>query len=509
MIADLPQRRRKIARLAGEQEADICLIAEGCYPYVPGGVSTWIDWLMRSMPARRFAVVALLAAPSKTPPRYKFPDNLVDFSEIILSPPGSARIAAERLGRNAKDIQKPLYTFMEEGGLDALGNLTRSVQKLQAAGVDATRFVRSREAYDQVRAHYLTRMPEASFIDFYWGWRSIVQSVISTIQAPIPRAKAYHAISTGYAGLFQARAHIETGRPTLVTEHGIYTNERRMEITLATWIRQGLRRRISVHNEFPDIDGLWEGTFEAISRTCYDASDRITTLYGANSQVQASDGAAPEKLVVVPNGVDVEGYAGMSRAGADQRPTIALIGRVAPIKDIKSYIKSVDLIRQAVPDILALVIGPTDEDEDYFRECEALVAKLGLVEHIRFTGMAKIKDWLPSIHVLLLTSLSEAQPLIILEGGAAGIPFVTTNVGACEEMLLGAADETPNLGPGGILVGLVDPQAIADGAISLLTDKERRTRFGDNLRRRVNKYYRAETVMAQYSTLYDSVLEAR
>lgn len=509
MIKGLPQRRREVARLAGEPEVDICLIAEGCYPYVPGGVSTWIDWLMRSMPQRRFAVVALLASPSKTPPRYQFPDNLVGFSEIILSPPGAPRIAAERLGRIGSEMQKPLYTFLQEGGLEALGDLSRTVQTLQEAGVDATRFVRSREAYEQVRAHYLSRMPEASFIDFYWGWRSIVQSVISTIQAPIPRAKAYHAISTGYAGLFQARAHIETGRPTLVTEHGIYTNERRMEITLATWIRQGLRRRMSVHNEFPDIDGLWEGTFEAISRTCYDASDRITTLYGANSQVQASDGAAPEKLAVIPNGVDVSGFGDIGRANPDQRPTIALIGRVAPIKDIKSYIKSVDLIRQAVPDILALVIGPTDEDEDYFKECEALVAKLGLSEHVRFTGMARIRDWLPSIHVLLLTSLSEAQPLTILEGGAAGIPFVTTNVGACQEMLLGAADEKPNLGPGGILVGLVDPQAVADGTIALLTDTQMRTRFGDNLRQRVNTYYRADTVAAQYSALYDAVLEAR
>src|SRR5690606_41132931 len=67
---------------------------------------------------------------------------------------------------------------------------------------------------------YLKRMPEASFIDFYWGWRSIVQSVISTLQAPIPKAKLYHAISTGYAGLFQARAHLETRRRTVVTEHG-------------------------------------------------------------------------------------------------------------------------------------------------------------------------------------------------------------------------------------------------------------------------------------------------
>lgn len=508
MIAELSERRLQVARLVPDNGADICLIAEGCYPYVPGGVSTWIDWLMRSMPELRFAVVALLATPSTTPPRYKFPENLVHYSEIILSPNGPTRIAAERLGKIGLELQAPLYNFLEQGGLESLGDLTAAVRRLRAKGIDATRFVRSREAYEQVRAHYLKRMPQASFIDFYWGWRSLVQSVISTLQAPIPPAKVYHAISTGYAGLFQARVHLETGRPSLVTEHGIYTNERRMEITLATWIRQGLRRRMSVHNEFPDIDGLWEDTFEAISRTCYEASDRIITLYGANSQIQASDGADPKKLAVIPNGVDVEGFIGLARAGQDQRPTIALIGRVAPIKDIKSYLKSVALVRRVVPDVLALVIGPTDEDEEYFQECLTLVRKLDLGENVQFTGMAKIKDWLPSIHVLLLTSLSEAQPLIILEGGAAGVPFVTTNVGACEEMLLGAPDEQPNLGPGGILVGLVDPPAIADGVVALLRDPEMRTRYGESLRQRVLKHYRADMVSDEYRALYSSLLGA-
>ncbi len=41
-----------------KDEADVCLIVEGCYPYVPGGVSAWIDWLMRSQPETRFSIVS-------------------------------------------------------------------------------------------------------------------------------------------------------------------------------------------------------------------------------------------------------------------------------------------------------------------------------------------------------------------------------------------------------------------------------------------------------------------
>ncbi|MFZ8343684.1 glycosyltransferase, partial [Staphylococcus aureus] len=71
-------------------------------------------------------------------------------------------------------------------------------------------------------------------------------------------------------------------------------------------------------------------------------------------------------------------------------PTIALIGRVVPIKDVKTFIRAVGLLRQAAPDIKAFVIGPTDEDREYFAECQHLVELLGLEHSITFTGQAKV-----------------------------------------------------------------------------------------------------------------------
>lgn len=485
--------------------ADVCLIVEGCYPYVSGGVSSWLDWLMRSQPERRFSVVAILAKPPATPPKYPPPPNLVDLRQVILHETAAPADKAERLGPDAARLEGPLHQFMTLGGLRTLDELLTAMRPLLQRGLTAARFVRSREAYEMICRRYERTMPRASFIDFYWGWRSLVQSIFGTLAAEVPEARVYHAISTGYAGLYQAMASLVSGQPSIVTEHGIYTNERRMEIMLATWIRRGLRRRLSVREDIPDIDALWAQTFEAFSRTCYEASREITTLYQDNSLIQGSDGAPAEKRSVIPNGVDVADYRDLPRPAPGAQPTVALIGRVTPIKDIKTFIRAIDATRETIPNVRGLVIGPTEEDESYWRECVELVRQLALEPNLSFTGLVKIRDWLPEIHVMALTSLSEAQPLTILEAGAAGIPCVTTSVGACGEMILGAPGEEPSCGPGGALVGLVDPLAMSEAIITFLADPDMARRCGENLRARVSTLYRADLIGRQYSELYDRV----
>ena len=89
---------------------------------------------------------------------------------------------------------------------------------------------------------------------------------------------------------------------------------------------------------------------------------------------------------------------------------------------------------------------------------------------IEFTGAVKIDAYLPYIDVIVFTSVSEAQPLVILEAGAAGIPVIATRVGACEEMIMGTGYEDPPLGAGGSVVPLSNPTVVANEAIRLLSD---------------------------------------
>ena len=180
---------------------------------------------------------------------------------------------------------------------------------------------------------------------------------------------------------------------------------------------------------------------------------------------------------------------------------------MVPIKDVKTFITAAGLLRERVPDLAALVLGPTDEDPEYHLECVKLVKDLALEGCVEFTGTVNIVDYMSRIHVLALTSLSESQPLVILEAGAAGIPFVATNVGSCREILEGRADEVPALGPGGIITNLVAPAEIATALGELLTDHARRRRFGETLRERVKRTYTSEKAVAAYRSLYQRMIE--
>jgi glycosyltransferase involved in cell wall biosynthesis len=181
---------------------------------------------------------------------------------------------------------------------------------------------------------------------------------------------------------------------------------------------------------------------------------------------------------------------------------VALVGRVVPIKDIKTYLHAIELIRPQFPGLNALVMGPTDEQPDYYRECQAMVAERGLGDTVKFTGQVDVTQYFPRMHVNVLTSLSESQPLSVLEAGAAAVPTVATNVGACREILFGRDDEHPKLGDGGILTDVASAEQTAVAIGALLRDEGRRRRLGLTMQERVKRYYDLNAVDDAYATIY-------
>jgi glycosyltransferase involved in cell wall biosynthesis len=149
-----------------------------------------------------------------------------------------------------------------------------------------------------------------------------------------------------------------------------------------------------------------------------------------------------------------------------------------------------------------LVLGPTEEDPEYFRECEEMVEHLGLGETFSFVGRVNLREYLGRVDAIALTSISEAQPLVLLEAGASGIPSVATDVGSCRDIIEGRPDEDPPLGPAGFVTPLANPLATAKRLAALLTDTELRARCGEAIRRRTELYYNKKTVDQLYRTLY-------
>ena len=488
---------------------DVCLILEGTYPYVLGGVSAWTHELILKHPDLSFHIVAILPRDDEPVMAYNLPGNVTGVTNIHLQriEEGSDIPSAEAAALFNK-LRLPLINFTtNEATLDDLRKMMEAVAPYQNK-IGSKVMLDSEAAWALTTDMYEATFSESSMLDYFWSWRAIMGGLYSLIIAELPATKCYHALSTGYAGMLAARAKIETGRPVILTEHGIYTNERRIEISSADWLEETASKAMTIDQTRLNLRDLWSATFANYSRVCYQAVDQIITLFSGNQPAQLADGADAAKMRIIPNGVDVERYGSLARKKHAQ-PTVAMIGRVVPIKDVKTFLRSVASLKQGVPDLRVFILGPTDEDVSYARECKTMVEYLTLQETVIFTGRVAIEQYLPEIDVLVFSSISEAQPLSILEAGASGIPTVATDVGACREMLLGKEEGETVPGMGGVVVPLANPQALAEGMFKLLTDRDFYCSCSDVIRARVVAEYNKNDQNLAYGSLYAACIEKK
>jgi len=160
-------------------------------------------------------------------------------------------------------------------------------------------------------------------------------------------------------------------------------------------------------------------------------------------------------------------------------------------------------ITREMPDAEGWIAGPEDEDPEYAHECHSLAESLGLGDRIKFLGFQKIDDILPKVGVLVLSSISEALPLVVLEGFAAGVPSVTTDVGSCRQLLFGLEGDDAALGAAGAVVRIADPAALAGEVLTLLRDESRWYEAQAAGIARVERYYTQEMMVGAYRELYD------
>jgi polysaccharide biosynthesis protein PelF len=491
---------------------DVCLILEGTYPYVRGGVSAWVHNLITGLPELSFSLLSISAdRQSAAERKYALPANVKAFAEVyvheLIDDPGRRCPARER--RAAWDTMRAFHDRHGEERRKLAPALLSAcaVPDRQALSVRDAFF--SSDAWEMVLERYRARAAGTSFIDYFWTWRAVHAPLFQTLIAEIPPARVYHTISTGYAGLLGVVGKLRTGRPLLVTEHGIYVRERAIDIARADWIyEEPVRVKVARGPQSP-LKEMWVRFFVTLGEVAYDAADLMISLFEGNARLQRDLGADPARQRVVPNGIETAPYAALraSRAPEGSRPLrIGFVGRVVPIKDVKTLLKAYAIVRRERPDVELWVIGPTDEDAAYHQECESLSRSLGL-DKLRFLGSQDMKAMYPEIDVMALTSISEGQPLSILEAAGAGVPTVASDVGACRELIEGSGDADRALGPSGIVTGVGNPEETARGLLQILGDPAQRERMRRAGAERVETYYRQETVLDTYRALYHAYRE--
>jgi len=489
--------------------ADIALLLEGTYPYVRGGVSGWVHELISGLPEISFSLVFLGATKDSVGEiRYTLPKNVVSLTSHYLMEPWHLKPTGSRKG-NARcfaDVEKLHEFFREPNGGFQQEVLDRVLGCLGKDGqLGPVDFFFSEASWHATCENYTRFAGESSFIAYFWTVRNIHSALfrLVNIMRRAPPAHAYHSVSTGYAGFLGALLHNLTGRPLIITEHGIYTKERKIDIQAAY-----IQDRQDIFSD-PSETGmeyhhhLWIQFFEGIGRLIYAAADPIIALYEKNRQRQVVDGAEASRTCVIPNGVELEHLIPLrAQRPKDIPPVLGLIGRIVPIKDIKTFIRSMRGICTRLPEAEGWLIGPEDEDPEYARECKDLVISLGLDKNIKFLGYQDIRTILPRLGLLVLTSISEAFPLVLLEAFASGLPALTTDVGACREIIEGSSDEDRALGAAGAVVPIASPEATAEAALEMLTDAPRWLAAQRASMQRVERYYSQDSVLARYREIY-------
>lgn len=252
-------------------------------------------------------------------------------------------------------------------------------------------------------------------------------------------------------------------------------------------------------------EGLKTRMYHALDDLIIRRADRVVAVSEARRAALVAAGGASARVVTIPNAVDtpppefVDAHEARRELRLDpDRPLVAVIGRLSPEKGHADFLRSLALVARAVTGVQAIIVGDGQEET----RLRMLADTLRLGDSVRFLGYRRDMSLVyRALDLLVLPSLSEGLPNVVLEAMAHGRAVVATRVGGVPE----AVDD----GVTGVLVPPGDVAALAGGVVRLLGHPELRESMGRAARTRVERCFsvgaRAERVLSLYAELLEGV----
>lgn len=505
-------------------DVDVAIVAESTYPYLKGGVSAVVHDIVQGNQDLTFGIIHI-AWDSNSPAvdLYGMPANVrwvrpvylsmqehrSDFSKLTPQDLGQTPTARGQLSERVFDAleailagdSEPMWQLYDEG----MNPRTRDYPLWALLGTkEFMRATRDRLAG-----------LDLPLVDTFWLLREFFSLACAVLGGDLPRARVYHAHTTGYAALLGAAAARQHGTKFFLTEHNLYVRD-----TVNTLLDRSMALTLSANDwrefDVTPVQRAWMAWWTEMGRFCYPSAEAISYLYPKAITEAADLGAPVEKSLVIPNGMkllDFENvYEQRRRALIDiladdggRTWRLVYIARVVPIKGLADLISTMHLlVERGITNFHLDVLGPTEHMPDYYMLCREKARKLGVESYLTFRGTVKVRELLGDFDLLVMSSYNEGQPIVVLEAMTAGIPTVSTGVGGMAQLV-----EDPLTTSGGhtweacgLLVEPANAVAMADALQTMMRDPLMYEQFSLNARGRVSDFFQLEDAMGAYNRLY-------
>ncbi|HEY2946150.1 MAG TPA: glycosyltransferase [Vicinamibacteria bacterium] len=244
--------------------------------------------------------------------------------------------------------------------------------------------------------------------------------------------------------------------------------------------------------------------YRAVERRLGASADVLVAVSDAVKRDLVALGVAPAaKIRVIPLGLDLEPLAGALPRGSlrgeagvpEEAPLVGIVGRLAPIKDVGTFLRAAAAVRAAVPAARFAVVGDGEERG----RLEAERARLGLADGVFFHGwrrdMAAVYG---DLDVVVNCSRNEGTPVALIEAMAAGRPVVATRVGGTPDLL--------GDGRRGLLVPAGDADALAAGVVEALRGSDAVLARAREARAYVLAHHSSRRLIEDVDALYQELL---
>lgn len=179
-----------------------------------------------------------------------------------------------------------------------------------------------------------------------------------------------------------------------------------------------------------------------------------------------------------------------------QELILGYVGRLSSEKGISYLIEAIASPKCRSFSFKLLIIGEGQQRV----ALESLAVSLNIADKVVFMGFQNnVDEWLTAIDVLVLPSLTEGTPMILLEAMSQGVPCIASAVGGIPQVIDSGVD--------GILVAPGEPNEISAAIYSICTDTDKRKYLSDNAKQKIALKYNIANWTAKIEREYSDILQ--